>query len=80
MENTSRTKKKRRKSNALKNQSGKPPSRMIVVGVKFHTVSNNTNNAEAMEADPTENASLSMPPETVSDRLDEDYVYNDRSY
>jgi hypothetical protein len=53
---------------------------MIVFGVKFNTASNDANNAETMEADPTKNASLSMSPETVSDRLDEDDIYDERSY
>lgn len=80
MENTCCTKKQWRKSNALENQGGKSPSRMVIVVVKFYTVSDNANNTETVEKNPTQNASLSMSPETVSNRLDEGNIDNDGSY
>lgn len=53
---------------------------MIVVGVKFHGVSDDANNTEAVEGHPTENASFPMLPETVRDGLEKDEIYDEGSY
>jgi hypothetical protein len=45
---------------------------MIVVGVKFHGISNDANNAEAVKGQPAENASFPMLPQTVRDGLEKE--------